>query len=146
MYATATYYRVAGNLLPAVLLLALVVRVLTQYLMNKFYDWSLPAGDVGNVYWTNVYYRGQAVFEFLVVLFALRMVKKYAPFYMFIIVNFFFGLTLFQLIKEYFLNPLKWQAGEELGFYLVIALTIFELVFRKDVLNKIINFFKLVFK
>lgn len=96
--------------------------------------------------WEQVYFKGQSCFELLVLLGAAGLAKQNLPDRYFLAVAYFVDLALYGWIKEYFLNPMKWQVFEKAGFVFSLILLLFRLVISRKRRESIIHFFKLILR
>lgn len=142
MFGIVTYYKLIDRLLFSLLFIALSIRVSTQFYYGENY--LNPA--INQEWLSGVYYKGQSFFELSILFFSLVMVRRYFPRWCFIVVNFFLGLCLFQWVKDYFLDPYKWQVREETMFYVAIGWTVLEILISKNVKHKIFHYLKLLFR
>ena len=96
----------------------------------------------------SVYYRGQAIAEFLLLVFVTIMVKRNYSKTWYFIIDFFLSLSIFSLVKEYILNPLEWQPGEKAGFLIAAGYTVVKATskFWLAAVKKFIKHIKIIFK
>lgn len=140
MFIAAAYNRMITLAIGWLIILACVFRVTTNYLYGIHYQ------DPDPVFWEDLYYKGQAVFELFMLIGAAGMAKRYLPDGYFLTVSYFADLAVYAWIKEYFLNPMEWQVFEEAGFVFSLILLVLRLTISRQRRNKILNLFKYIFK
>ena len=119
---------------------ACLIRVSTNYLYGMHYQ------DADPRFWESVYYHGLSYFELFVLIGAAGLAKLNLPDRYFLAVSYFTDLAVYAWIKEYFLNPMKWNDFEEAGFLFSLALLLIRLAVSKQRRVSIIKYFKLIFR
>lgn len=140
MYLGAIYTRVFERLCGAVIIMAGLTRVSTNYLYGLHYQ------DANPTFWQDLYYQGLCWFELLVLMGVAGLAKRNLPDRIFLIVSYFTDLAVYAWIKEFFLNPMEWQVFEEAGFLFSLILLTLRLVISRRRRIKILNLIKLILK
>jgi len=140
MYGRSAIYRFQELLSGWAIITACLVRVSTNYLYGLHYKDADPS------FWEGVYYHGQAYFELLVLIGAAGLAKRNLPDRYFLAVSYFTDLAVYAWIKEYFLNPMKWQVFEEAGFVFSLILLLIRVAIRQQRWLSLIKYFKLIFR
>ena len=140
MFLAALYNKSIIRVAGWVLIAGCAIRVITNYLYGLHYTDEYP------VFWENLYFRGQSVFELMILMSAGILVKRLLPDHYFLAVSYFTDLAVYAWIKEFVLNPLDWQVWEFAGFIFSLIILFLRLTISRERRNKLLNFIKLTFR